>query len=56
MTNVVLDALKTRRSCRSYKPDQIKPEELNAGTGSRNMGTDCDGNPGTDHRRSSGCC
>ena len=30
MTNIVLDSLKTRRSCRSYQPDQIKPEELSA--------------------------
>ena len=30
MTNLVLDPLKTRRSCRSYQPDQIKPEELSA--------------------------
>ena len=30
MDNVVLQALRTRRSCRSYKPEQITDEELQA--------------------------
>ena len=30
MDNVILQALRERRSCRSYKPEQIKDEELQA--------------------------
>ena len=30
MDNVILQALRERRSCRSYKPDQIKDDELQA--------------------------
>ena len=28
--NEVLSAIKARRSCRAYQPEQIKPEELDA--------------------------
>ena len=30
MTNAVLEAIKTRRSCRKYEPRQITKEELDA--------------------------
>ena len=30
MDNEILQALRERRSCRSYKPDQIKDDELQA--------------------------
>ena len=30
MTNATLETLKTRRSCRAYKPEQISEEELSA--------------------------
>ena len=30
MTNETLETIKSRRSCRAYKPEQITDEELNA--------------------------
>ena len=30
MENKMLELIKTRRSVRAYRPEQIKPEELNA--------------------------
>lgn len=30
MTNEVLKAIETRRSCKAFRPEQIKPEELDA--------------------------
>ena len=37
--NEVLSAIKARRSCRAYQPDQIKPEELDAVLEGRYLGT-----------------
>ena len=39
MENTVLTALKTRRSIRSYKPDQITDEELLAYERKKDAGT-----------------